>query len=482
MSDFLRGAARGLTADLVGGPVDLATTATNLGIAGTGYLAHKLRLIKQPPELIDAKNVPFSSDWFAKNTPLQDTGTEGYVRGRLAVAITPAIAGMLRNVRPRHGQTNALYPGGSDDYLLSHGTNEDNLIDSPHELYNPSLAITKNKIPDDFGDVSLIFNPRHFEPRTSTTVIKNRDFYSPRFGSSRAGGSFDEALAKDIKAKNQVRYSNMIREMAGKRVADRFLPTFAHSGSFSEGVIPPDTSRLPRFRQRYSVDPIDPISDTGYSAFTRAVVDSPRFQSFKHFEQSPHGAKLLNSPGGIYRDPKVVTQDIEGKLEKIIGNIRWLDDAGNVTWFNDPTGRNMYRLLDKLVAADTGGLDTSKMLNKNLDPMSPEQATALISSLRGLRKDIRSVPSEYAEVKRFGYVPLNKETVAMILAPDRKAAEKLQQFSDRGIPVAVKREMGDTQLEIFKSAVREQNRVMDRYRDVPTMMPDGSITWKREPK
>ena len=50
-------------ANVVGAPVDLATTLTNLGIAGGGFAAHELGLINSLPELIDPKTVPGSSEY-----------------------------------------------------------------------------------------------------------------------------------------------------------------------------------------------------------------------------------------------------------------------------------------------------------------------------------------------------------------------------------------------------------------------------------
>ena len=57
---------RGGVASTVGGPVDMALTLANLGIAGGGYLGHKLGLMDQPPELIDPKKAVGSSEWLGE--------------------------------------------------------------------------------------------------------------------------------------------------------------------------------------------------------------------------------------------------------------------------------------------------------------------------------------------------------------------------------------------------------------------------------
>ena len=63
---LLDAANRGMVANTLGGPVDMATQAANLGVAGLGYLGHKAGLLDMPPELIDPASVPGSSEWIGK--------------------------------------------------------------------------------------------------------------------------------------------------------------------------------------------------------------------------------------------------------------------------------------------------------------------------------------------------------------------------------------------------------------------------------
>lgn len=65
-------ANRGMVAGTLGAPVDMATQAANLGIAGVGYLGHKTGLLSAPPELLDSRNVPGSSEWIGQK--MQDAG------------------------------------------------------------------------------------------------------------------------------------------------------------------------------------------------------------------------------------------------------------------------------------------------------------------------------------------------------------------------------------------------------------------------
>lgn len=69
---LLDAANRGMVAGTLGAPVDMATQAANLGVAGVGYLGHKLGLLQVPPDLIDSRNVPGSSEWIGQK--MQNAG------------------------------------------------------------------------------------------------------------------------------------------------------------------------------------------------------------------------------------------------------------------------------------------------------------------------------------------------------------------------------------------------------------------------
>lgn len=75
-------ANRGMVAGTLGAPVDMATQAANLGIAGVGYLGHKTGLLSTPPELLDSRNVPGSSEWIGQK--MQDAGMVSASRNPVA--------------------------------------------------------------------------------------------------------------------------------------------------------------------------------------------------------------------------------------------------------------------------------------------------------------------------------------------------------------------------------------------------------------
>jgi hypothetical protein len=424
----------------MGAPVDLATMIANLGIAGGGYLAHKTGLIDQPPDLLDPKSVPLSSDWHVKNSPLEDTGSSKYFAGRTTANLFPALLrAAAKAPRPRHGQVSALYPGGSDDLVLTHSTK--NKI--PKEIGNLSGAITKDNLNTDFGSTVLVLNPSRFEPRTSPTVIKNRDFFSPRYSDSREDYYAQRKKPDDVLwelAMEQGVSKKVIKDferrvLANARLADRFYPTFSNAGTDLELVSrrsPPENwPTLPSYGRggNGSADLLDPRLPEG--AFDMAKRASPRFQSFKHYENSPYGGKLLtNDP----RAPLNETGDIEETLR------RFFADNG----LNVDTERAI-------------NIANKALTRPELDSLDKIQA----QKLREIVRRYKSVPSNYAETKTFGPTPLNKETVAGVLVSDHdnNATSAVDWARRMGVPY----QPGDLQSpDMFELAVQLQNYARNR--------------------
>lgn len=115
---LLDAANRGMVASTLGGPVDVATTLTNLLIAGGGYAGHKAGLLSSPPELIDSRNVPGSSEWIGQK--MQSAGMVSPNRNALAEAgmglLSPVafkgaqkVGGLLYNVE-QNALANASKP------------------------------------------------------------------------------------------------------------------------------------------------------------------------------------------------------------------------------------------------------------------------------------------------------------------------------------------------------------------------------------
>lgn len=81
---LLDAANRGMVASTLGAPVDMATQAANLGLAGVGYAGHKAGLLSQPLDLIDSQSVPGSSEWIGQK--MQNAGMVSPSRNAIAEA------------------------------------------------------------------------------------------------------------------------------------------------------------------------------------------------------------------------------------------------------------------------------------------------------------------------------------------------------------------------------------------------------------
>src|SRR5574343_2031873 len=106
-AEFLRGLAWNIPAS-IGAPADLAETVLNLGLAGGGYLGHKLGLLRadQLPQLLEGS--PGTTKWWAKGTPMEESADPAFVRGQLTGGLAAAAYGMLPQMRMRQGQVNAI--------------------------------------------------------------------------------------------------------------------------------------------------------------------------------------------------------------------------------------------------------------------------------------------------------------------------------------------------------------------------------------
>lgn len=82
LAALLDSANRGMVAGTLGAPVDVATQAANLGIAGAGYAGHKLGLLNEPPELIDPSRAIGSSEWIGRK--MQERGIVSPNRNEIA--------------------------------------------------------------------------------------------------------------------------------------------------------------------------------------------------------------------------------------------------------------------------------------------------------------------------------------------------------------------------------------------------------------
>lgn len=142
---LLDAANRGWIAQTFGAPVDMATQAVNLGIAGAGYLGHKTGLFKRPPALLDSASVPGSSEWIGQK--MQNAGMVSPERNPIAEAgmglLSPVafkgaqkVGGLLAGAEMKAAE-NAAKPStmrmrAQRGALSWHGPDPKNDMNAPH--------------------------------------------------------------------------------------------------------------------------------------------------------------------------------------------------------------------------------------------------------------------------------------------------------------------------------------------------------------
>ncbi|TXH51665.1 MAG: hypothetical protein E6Q97_17925 [Desulfurellales bacterium] len=439
---FLRGAGSNL-AGMVGWPVDAATDVVNLLRAGVGYAGHKTGLLKEPLELIDKRNAIGSTEWFKKGTPLAKKAGESeaaYTMGELAplaVAAPTMIGQLLRGsggaskyVGPGKRQAGALYPGGSDDVLLTWQTSghkkgqrqmdisdefDPVVIGARREIPNISLGITHRNKPDatskNFGEGTFLANPDKFEPRQSGTVLTPQDQYTL---TARSTGDMSYAP-----------------ERLRSRDMGQILP---NEGKMLQGI-PPSMKK-----QLMSKDPAERAKgaqnvevwlsnygaalDTPEAVFKRLSIGGPRFDTFEQFMSSPKGGQRLTQPGSAKAGTEAIS-DMASELRQKL-SIPAVDDI---------------RLLQKPETwANSFKRDSSSRTGATgLSPKEQEQAAELFRE--GIR-DVRTGPSGYAELKKYGPTQLNAENFPYFYSPTAPNPEYAQSLRDRGIKLLTPEDLG----------------------------------------
>lgn len=265
---LLDAANRGWIAQTFGAPVDMATQAVNLGIAGAGYLGHKAGLFKQPPELLDSARVPGSSEWIGQK--MQNAGMVSPNRNPIAEAgmglLSPVafkgaqkVGGLLANADMKaaenaskpstmrmHGQRGAIYARATQQ-------SQSPMNDVPYAMFSDDVA----KIEGTYGNnlwafddaapgVSIVdAGARDTQRAIARALLKDRDVLS-------SYGVDPRALAREANP-------DRIVDTAGlwdnpelvQLVWDHYLePNGINSVRTSDGAIVFDRSLISRMRPR----------------------------------------------------------------------------------------------------------------------------------------------------------------------------------------------------------------------------------------
>lgn len=469
-SQLLRGIGRGATADVMGGPMDLATTLTNLLVAGGGYAGHKLGLLESPPSLIDPSTVPFTSDWLSKGTPLEGQGSSydiGRVLPALAGAGMSALGGVSKAAAtgdaarllrgPTNKQAGALYLDkqgrpGAEDLAMYHntdlGSERGPYSSLPSELTNLSFAITPpdRQLVNGFGSSYLVPRPQKLEPRLSPSVLKAQDFYTPRYKAAFSRLMPDAAADPGFKAAREKiwvdagldpnnlpqaglipqeardAYAQLVaitnkRVQAQNRLRDLNLPSMLPSGGAGQEDIT-NASGLQAYL-RYATEPGYEPDLGGMSLFKQQLLRAPQFKSLEEFDKAKLGAARLRAP--LAGSPVQVSNASINAVKNLLNKVG--------VWYSDNTlpPMRVLRNPDELAARLRNDFGVYVPDKETIRALAPRLSHAL-------RSGFETAPSEYAELKRYGPMKLNAENFAAYLDPNNLFNHRLQQqLASRGI-------------------------------------------------
>lgn len=354
------------------------------------------------------------------------------------------------------GQLNALYGGKAGqpapkdpDIFLSHGTSAGKLRvdkskggssepDLPQELYNISMALTRGKL-SDFGGADTILVPQHgrFEPKLDQTIITATDSYSPRYGSAlgyRAdGGTKLDDFLRGFVSRDE--FKEALQKQANRRLADQFVPIYPAGGIHQEGdkAVSKGLAAFRKFQEASQV-PFTGGSARAkvispYDFFQNRVAMSPHFQSLADYEMSPYGGQILGSQSGHSR-LAAAEKAAYGLLDKLVyeNSFGSLDSLGS---FHNGKIESLKSLASgKLLPYDRSAkgrafdsereaFDFSKLRysdgNGNYLPMTPEQIREVRQTAGKILQQMKTAPSDYGELKRFGQTKVNPDTFAGII-------------------------------------------------------------------
>jgi len=319
------------------------------------------------------------------------------------------------------GQLNALYGGTprspklvDPEITLSHGTSAGKLStlrstddlgkDLPLELYNLSLALTRGDLSRfSSPDTWLIPKPGRFQPKLDQTIITATDSFSPRHGDA-LGKRIDNGTLAYDKSRGYVSkrdYLDHLREFANSRLADQFVPVYPAGGIHQEGqnALGKGLSRFRNFQEAYNL-PEKKARELGSSVFDKRVGMSPHFQSFEDYAASPYGGKLLGNYTG---HSQLAQAENEGlALTTSVGLPYEFSGLGYI---------DKLRMLASGKTLNGAPIHWAAADNR----VSPTEVASLAKKAQRILQQIKTAPSDYGEVKRFGQTKLNPDTFSGIV-------------------------------------------------------------------
>jgi hypothetical protein len=325
-----------------------------------------------------------------KPVPTDLKASDKELETALSAVLNFAPGGMLRlggraDLMPVHTTS----PGGFERMLRNSGRDRQGVA----ELYSPSIGVQKGGLQPLFGDMYLIPKVGAFDPKTYPSTMWNRDAYTPR--RTDFPGNPVSSLADADFSRGSYRY----RTMAEDRLLDRFM-TDPEGYRMTEGL---GVGNKGKFGASVHVTP----------DHADAMMASPHFRSYSQYERSPYGADVLmdkGTTGGLGSNSAATAENL------------YTDFRGDFRDAQDKWGRRLGDDAGIMHEIDLHGLIQTVKKYEDLLKDSPEGAKLFGE----YRSRMASLPSDYAEVKMTGAVPITREHWAGVMLPDQgKEAQKV---------------------------------------------------------
>ena len=336
------------------------------------------------------------SDWMREKGLTKEVPEQAQMGGDIASMMLPGGATAKMAV---------LLPGLlRKDLIVSTASKTTDLLRSgrlARELYNPSFAITSNKVSPfsaswTGGPNNVTLIPRYgaIDPKRAPVVVAPIDAYTPR-RSDATGASVEEKAKFMSPWFSDEDYMEKLKVFAQDRLTDKFISRYPQGGRGGEATgRRASIGGIPKYGQPFDTSflTVQPLVKANITpSHWQAIGMSDKFPTLEHYEKSPYGAKRLTE------GPEYVPL------------------------------YNQAAALEDYYGADALG-SILKDYNHNEH-----------KRLRELLKQLRSTRSEYGELKRFGPMQLNPENFAgalVDLSPGHWSTTRfIEQLRARNVPV-----------------------------------------------
>jgi len=330
----------------------------------------------------------------------------------MAAAAGPVLGGILR-------------PGGVKGLIPSHAMRlpayPEQVKNIPREFTSPSIAITKGHLNPHFEDQNALtaqFIPKQgaFDPAAYPSTLFNRDAYTPRANQYLSG---KERMPADG-----------LEWLAERRLHDRGLAPRPGFPNWAE-----------RRASAHGEGKHFPVDDGGISGSHMLSIDaSPHFRSFKEYENSKRGAKLLTGTPDNSA-PYDVGYQLNHHMARLRADFKQGPLSDAVKRLMDSPGEGTGRFAEIARLQDTAKLSDKQFLEQMAQGHFGDD---LSDRAMWLMKELRKVPSSYAELKVHGPVQMSPEHWAgVVLRPGREWNRYASSGDKSGIRDAYKEAVED---------------------------------------